>query len=63
MALLKADVLGQFPMSKEGKTVKIRSKDKIYEWGDIDLGKCTPPCIMEEALELSPFIHRDLPGL
>jgi epoxyqueuosine reductase len=50
------------PLPREGKTVRIQIEDKVYEWGDVDMGKCT---LTHHGLnkEVSPFLSRDCPGL
>lgn len=52
---------GAIPHMKEGRTVSIQIEDKVYEWADVDMGKCT---LMYHGGDprVSPFIHRDLPG-
>ena len=49
------------PHIREGRTVKIQIEDQIYEWGDIDLGKCTLGYHGGNS-RVSPFIHKDFPG-
>ncbi|MFO7945510.1 MAG: hypothetical protein R6V19_01660, partial [Armatimonadota bacterium] len=50
------------PHISEGKTVSIQIEDKVYEWGDVDMGKCT---LTHHGLnkEVSPFLAMDAPGL
>ncbi|MFP3903427.1 MAG: hypothetical protein ACLFWB_04205 [Armatimonadota bacterium] len=50
------------PHIREGKTVSIQIEDKVYEWGDVDMGKCT---LTHHGLnkEVSPFLAMDAPGL
>ncbi|MFA6665226.1 MAG: hypothetical protein WCT06_01515 [Armatimonadota bacterium] len=52
---------GAIPHIKEGKTVKIQIEDKTYEWGDVDMGKCTLMYHGADA-RVSPFIHKAIPG-
>jgi len=52
---------GAIPHIREKKTVKIQIEDKVYEWGDIDLGKCALSYHGGDA-SMSPFIHKDFPG-
>jgi epoxyqueuosine reductase len=52
---------GAIPHMKEGKTVSIRIEDQIYEWADVDMGKCTLIYHGGDP-RVSPFIHRDFPG-
>lgn len=49
------------PHMKEGRTVRITIEDKVYEWGDIDLGRC---CLAYHGGDssVSPFIHKAFPG-
>ncbi len=50
------------PLPDEGKVVRIRIEDKVYEWADVDMGKCT---LTHHGLnkEVSPFLVHDCPGL
>ncbi len=50
------------PHISEGKTVSIQIEDKVYEWADVDMGKC---CLTHHGLnkEASPFLALDCPGL
>jgi epoxyqueuosine reductase len=52
---------GTIPHIREGKTVKIQIEDTVYEWGDIDLGRCAMSYHGGDA-SMSPFIHKDFPG-
>lgn len=52
---------GAIPHVREGKTVSIRIEDKVYEWADIDLGKCTLIYHGGDP-RVSPFLHKDFPG-
>lgn len=49
------------PHRKENQTVKIRIADKEYEWGDVDMGRCTLSYHGGDP-RVSPFIHHSLPG-
>ncbi|NLS77501.1 MAG: hypothetical protein GXY76_09610 [Chloroflexi bacterium] len=49
------------PHIREGKTVKIQIEDTVYEWGDIDLGKCALSYHGGDS-SVSPFIHKSFPG-
>ena len=48
-------------MAKDGKTVKIKIDDKVYEWGDVQMGRCTLSYHGGDP-QVSPFIHKSLPG-
>lgn len=52
---------GAIPHIREGKKVSIRIEDITYEWGDVDMGKCT---LMYHGGDprVSPFLHKDMPG-
>ncbi len=52
---------GAIPHIKEGRSIKIQIEDKTYEWGDVDMGKCTLSYHGADA-RVSPFIHKSLPG-
>ncbi len=49
------------PHIKDKKTVKINIEDKEYEWGDVDMGKCTLSYHGGDST-VSPFIHKSFPG-
>ncbi len=49
------------PHIKEKKTVSIKIEDKTYEWGDVDMGKCTLSYHGGDS-SVSPFIHKAFPG-
>ena len=52
---------GAIPHQRENKTVQIQIEDKVYEWGDVHMGKC---CLSFHGGDsrLSPFIHKSFPG-
>lgn len=52
---------GAIPHIKEGRSIKIQIEDKTYEWGDVDMGKCTLSYHGADA-RVSPYIHKSLPG-
>lgn len=52
---------GAIPHIKEKKVVEIRIEDKVYQWADVDMGKCTLSYHGGDA-RLSPFIHKSFPG-
>ena len=56
------DCLGAIPKKDERPTIKIQIEDKVYEWGDVHMGRCT---LTHHGLnwEVSPFLKKDLPGL
>lgn len=53
---------GAIPKPGERPTIRIRIEDKTYEWGDVQMGRCT---LTHHGLnwEASPFLKRDFPGL
>lgn len=53
---------GAIPRPKERPTIKIRIEDQDYEWGDVQMGRCT---LTHHGLnwEASPFLKKDFPGL
>ena len=61
MACVKGCTPGAIPHVHDGDTVKIQIEDKIYEWGDVHMGRCTLGFHGGDPM-LSPFIHKSLPG-
>jgi len=53
---------GAIPQLKDGKTVSIRIEDKVYQWGDVDMGKCTLSYHGGDP-RVSPFLHKSFPGM
>ena len=49
------------PHIREGKTVKVAIEDKVYEWGDVQMGRCTLGYHGGDP-QVSPFLHKSLPG-
>ncbi|MBN2309299.1 MAG: hypothetical protein JXR94_10030 [Candidatus Hydrogenedentes bacterium] len=49
------------PHRNEGRVVRIQIEDKIYEWGDVDMGRCTLSYHGGDP-RVSPFIHKTFPG-
>ncbi|HHX38545.1 MAG TPA: hypothetical protein GX715_01140 [Armatimonadetes bacterium] len=49
------------PHRREGKVVRIQIEDKVYEWGDVDMGRCTLSFHGGDAT-VSPFLHKSFPG-
>jgi hypothetical protein len=49
------------PHIREGRTVRIRIEDKTYEWGDVQMGRCTLGYHGGDA-SVSPFLHKTFPG-
>ncbi len=49
------------PHLREGKTVKVQIEDKVYEWGDVQMGRCTLGYHGGDP-QVSPFLHQSLPG-
>jgi len=56
------DCPGAIPKLGERPSIQIQIEDKVYEWGDVHMGRCT---LTHHGLnwEVSPFLKRDLPGL
>ena len=49
------------PRFDEGKTVSIQIEDKVYEWGDVHMGRCTLGFHGGDA-QVSPFLHKTYSG-
>ena len=52
---------GAIPRVRGGKTVQVRIEDKTYEWGDVQMGRCTLSYHGGDPM-VSPFLHKSLPG-
>jgi ferredoxin len=52
---------GAIPHKRENRTVGVTIEGRTYEWGDVDMGKCT---LMYHGGDprVSPFLHKDFPG-
>lgn len=52
---------GAIPRKGEKDPIRIRIDDKTYEWGDVQMGRCT---LTHHGLnqEISPFLKKDVPG-
>jgi len=61
MACVKGCQAEAIPHVKEGRTVSIRIEDKVYEWGDVDMGRCTLGYHGGDT-QVSPFLHKTFPG-
>ena len=61
MACTKGCQAKAIPHVNEGKTVKIKIEDKVYEWGDVDMGRCTLGYHGGDT-RISPFLHKTFPG-
>ncbi len=61
MACVKGCSSCAIPHARENKTVKIQIEDKVYEWGDVDMGRCTLGYHGGDTM-LSPFLHKSYPG-
>jgi len=46
---------------KEDKTVQIQIEDKVYDWGDVQMGRCTLGYHGGDP-QVSPFLHKSFPG-
>lgn len=57
-----ADCPGAIPRPGERDPIRIRIEDKVYEWGDVHMGRCT---LTHHGMnwEVSPFLKKDFPGL
>jgi len=49
------------PSFKQGKVVRIQIENKVYEWGDVHMGRCVLGYHGGDA-QVSPFIHKSFPG-
>ncbi|NLX05013.1 MAG: hypothetical protein GXY33_07710 [Phycisphaerae bacterium] len=61
MACVKGCPSAAIPHVRDGRTVKVRIEDKTYEWGDVDMGRCTLSYHGGDP-RVSPFIHKTFPG-
>jgi len=61
MACVPSCPSGAIPHIRDKKTVKIEIEDKTYEWGDVQMGRCTLSYHGGDAT-VSPFMHKSLPG-
>jgi len=61
MQCVKGCPVMAIPHMREKRTVRIQIEDKVYEWGDVDMGKCTLSYHGGDAT-VSPFIHKSFPG-
>ncbi|MDH7568155.1 MAG: hypothetical protein QHJ73_01045 [Armatimonadota bacterium] len=53
---------GAIPRPGERKPIQIQIEDRVYEWGDVHMGRCT---LTHHGMnwEASPFMKKDMPGL
>jgi len=49
------------PHIREGKSIKVTIDDTVYEWGDVQMGRCTLGYHGGDP-QVSPFLHKSLPG-
>ena len=49
------------PHIRDGKTVKVQIEDKVYEWGDVQMGRCALSFHGGDP-RVSPFLHQSMPG-
>lgn len=61
MACVKGCPSCAIPHVKDGKIVRIQIEDKTYEWGDVQMGRCTLSYHGGDPT-VSPFIHKTFPG-
>jgi ferredoxin len=61
MACVPSCLSAAIPHKREGRTVEIRIDDKVYDWGDVDMGRCTLGYHGGDP-QVSPFLHKTLPG-
>lgn len=61
MECVKGCPSNAIPHINENKKIQIKIEDYVYEWADIDLGKCTLSYHGGDS-RVSPFIHKDFPG-
>lgn len=53
---------GAIPHPSEGRVVRIRIEDNVYEWGDVHMGRCTLGFHGGDP-QVSPFLHKTFPGM
>jgi len=61
MLCVKGCLCGAIPHLREKKTVRVQIEDKVYEWGDVHMGKCTLSYHGGDPM-MSPFMSKALPG-
>lgn len=61
MACVPSCLSAAIPHKREGRTVRVRIGDKQYEWGDVDMGRCTLGYHGGDP-RVSPFLHKTFPG-
>ncbi len=61
MACVPGCQAAAIPHKKEGKVVRVQIEDKTYEWGDVQMGRCTLGFHGGDP-RVSPFIHKTLRG-
>lgn len=61
MKCVKGCLCGAIPHLREKKSVKVQIEDKVYEWGDVHMGKCTLSYHGGDPT-VSPFMAKGLPG-
>jgi len=61
MACVKDCPSQAIPHIREGRTVRIQIEDKVYEWGDVHMGRCTLSYHGGDP-RVSPFLHKSFPG-
>ena len=61
MVCVKSCPSAAIPDIKENKTIRIKIENYVYEWADVDMGKC---CLSYHGGDsrVSPFIHKSFPG-
>ncbi len=61
MACVRGCQANAIPHRREGRTVRVQIEDKVYEWGDVQLGRCTLGYHGGDP-QVSPFLHKSMPG-
>jgi len=61
MACVKGCQADAIPHQREGKTVQVKIEDKVYEWGDVQMGRCALGFHGGDP-QVSPFLHKTFPG-
>ena len=61
MQCVKGCPANAIPSIKENKTIKIQIENKVYEWSDVHMGRCTLSYHGADS-RVSPFIHKSFPG-
>lgn len=61
MACVKGCQADAIPHLQENRVVRIQIEDNVYEWGDVDMGRCTLGFHGGDP-QVSPFLQKSFPG-